>query len=72
MGLSIGLELCFLAVGAFSKVLMGSNKANTAVDATTVMYRLKSRKKLNMLLDHFQAVLIQVWESLGKPIESMI
>ena len=58
MGLSIGLESCFLAVGAFSKVLIGSNEENTAVDATAVAYRLKSRKRLNVLLDDFQAVLI--------------
>ena len=53
MWLSIGLESCFLAVRAFSEVLVWSNDANEAVDTTAVAYRPKSSKNLNMFLDHF-------------------
>ena len=55
--LSIGLESCFLAVRAFSEVLIRSNEANTAVDTTAVTYKLKSSKRSNVFLDHFEAVL---------------
>ena len=53
MQLFIGLESCFLAVRAFSEVLVWSNEANAAVDTTAVMYRPKSSKRLNTFLDHF-------------------
>ena|SRR5258705_7377926 len=42
--LSINPVACFLAVGAFSKIFVWSSKANTAVDATAVSYRLESSK----------------------------
>ena len=51
--LSIGPVPCFLAVGAFGKILVGSSKANTAIDATAVSYRFKSSKRSNTLLGHF-------------------
>ena len=53
VGLPIGLASQFLAVGAFSEVLIWSNEANAAVYTTAVTYRLKSSKRSNMLLGNF-------------------
>ena len=70
--LSIGLEPCLLAVRAISKVLIWSNKANTTIDTAAVAYRLKSSERLNVFLDHFEAVLAQVWKSFSKSTEGTI
>ena len=67
-----GFPSCFLAVGAFVEVLVWSDKTNAAVDATTVSYRHESRKELNTLFRHFEAVMTGGWENLGKSVEGTI
>jgi hypothetical protein len=70
--LSIGLVLCFLAVGAFSEVLVQSNKADTAVYTTAISYVLESSKGLDVPLRHFESLMTGVWKGLNKLVENMI
>ena len=63
---------CFLAVGAFSEVLVQSNKTHAAVDATAVSYRQESSKESNTLFCCFEGVMTGDWECLGKPVEGAI
>ena len=64
--LSIGSASCFLAIGAFSEILIWSNKADTAIYTTAVSHRLESSKRPNTLLGHFKGVMTGVWECFGK------
>src|SRR6266511_2741919 len=70
--LSISSASCFLAIGAFSEVLVWSNKADTAICTTAVSHRLESSKQPNMLLGHFKGFMTGIWECLGKLVESAI
>ena len=70
--LSIGPVSCFLAVGAFSEVLVRSNKTHAAVDATAVSYRQESSKESNTLFCSFEGVMTRGWECLGKLVEGVI
>src|SRR6266498_2785517 len=70
--LSIGSASCFLAIGAFSEVLIWSNKADTAIYTTAISHRLESSKRPNTLLGHFKGFMTGIWECLGKSVESAI
>ena len=71
-GFFIGVVMSFPAVGTFSKVLIWSNKADTAVDTTVVLHRLKSSKGANPFLGYFKGIKTGIWENLKESVESMI
>ena len=72
MRLFIGGVTSFLAVGTFGKVLIWSDKANTAVDTTVVSHRCKSSKGSNPLLGHFEGIVTGIWENLSESAEGTI
>ena len=72
MQLPTGIVLYFLTLGAFSKVLIWSNKADTAINTTIIADRLESRQGSNTFLDHFQGVLIDIWKNLWESVEGSL
>ena len=70
--LFMGAVMSFLAVGTFSKILVWSNKADTAVDTTVVSHRLKSSEGANPFLGRFKGIKTGIWENLRESVESTI
>ena len=68
----MGVLSSFLAFGTFGEVLLWSNKADTAVDTTVVLHRLKSRKGSNSFLGHFKSIKTGIWENFRELAEGMI
>ena len=64
--------MCFLTVGAFSEVLIWSDKADTAVNTTAVLDGFESGQEFDVFLDCFQSAVAGVWVNLWKLVEGSV